>query len=107
MAATSRRYREASFDRAAGVVWSREFLGHTTPSARANVASRFLLIAHPPLLLLRRGADFCNFQPGYCRNRYPWPWTVTMNLGLAGSSSSFCLSQEIWTSTVRVIGGAS
>ena len=33
----------------------KKFLDHTTPSARANVASRLFLIAQPPLLLLRRG----------------------------------------------------
>ena len=33
-----------------------EILDHTTLAARANVASRHFLIAHPPLLLLRRGA---------------------------------------------------
>ena len=33
-----------------GVV--KKFLDHITPSARANVASRFFLIAHPPLFLL-------------------------------------------------------
>ena len=37
-----------------GVV--KKFLGHTTPSARANVASRFFLIAHPTLLLLEEGS---------------------------------------------------
>ena len=35
----------------------KEFLDHTTPSARTNEASRFFLIVQPPLLLLRRGAS--------------------------------------------------
>ena len=43
-----------------GVV--KKFLDHTTPSARTNEASRLFLIVQPPLLLLRRGADCCNFQ---------------------------------------------
>jgi|SoiMethySBSTD1v2_1073268.scaffolds.fasta_scaffold28364_3 serine/threonine-protein kinase len=36
-----------------GVV--KKFLDHTTPSARANEASRLFFVAQPPLLLLRRG----------------------------------------------------
>ena len=59
MAATSRRSSEATFSGADGVVWSRN---HTTPSARANEASRLFLIVQPPLLLLRRGPYF---TPGH------------------------------------------
>jgi len=55
VAATQEKYREASSDGADGVVWSRKFLDHTTPSARANEASRLFFVAQPPLLLLRRG----------------------------------------------------
>ncbi len=40
----------------------KKFLDHTTPSARAEVASRLLLIVQPPLLLLRR--EFvCKAEP--------------------------------------------
>jgi hypothetical protein len=41
-----------------GVV--QEFLDHTTPSARANEASRLFLFVQPPLLLLRRGVPAPN-----------------------------------------------
>jgi hypothetical protein len=60
--ATSRRSSEATFKWSGrgGVV--KKFLDHTTPSARTNEASRLFLIVQPPLLLLRRGADCCNFQ---------------------------------------------
>ncbi len=56
MAATQRRSSEASFDGADGVVWSRNSWA-TPPRLRELMWLRgFLLIAHPPLLLLRRGA---------------------------------------------------
>ena len=62
MAATSRRSSEATFkwSRRGGVV--KNFLDHTTPSARTNEASRLFLIVQPPLLLLRRGPYF---TPGH------------------------------------------
>src|SRR4030095_3074297 len=50
-----------------GVV--RKFLDHTTPSTRTNEASRLFLIVQPPLLLLRRGADCCNFQSAAARQQ--------------------------------------
>ena len=46
--ATSRKYREASSEGADGVVLAKNFLDHTTPSARAKVASHLFLTAHPP-----------------------------------------------------------
>ena len=56
MAATSKKSSGASSDGADG--WcGQEIPDHTTPSARAEVASRLLLIVQPPLLLLRRGAS--------------------------------------------------
>ena len=56
MAATLRRSGEASFDGADGVVWSRNSWA-TPPRLRELMWLRcFLLIAHPPLLPLRRGA---------------------------------------------------
>src|SRR5688572_25623886 len=40
-----------------GWCWSRECLTSTTPSARANVASRLFLIAQPPLLTAEEGSS--------------------------------------------------
>ena len=76
MTATSRRSCEASFE------WSvvKKFLDHTTPSARTNEASRLFLIVQPPLLLLRRGANCCNFQT-FCAR----PLSGTMNDARTGT----------------------
>ncbi len=66
MAATLRRSSEATFNGADGVVWSRNSWT-TPPRPRELMWLRdFLLIAHPPLLLLRRGADCCNSQSVIC-----------------------------------------
>ena len=55
--AATARSSEASFDGADGVVWSRNSWA-TPPRLRELMWLRcFLLIAHPPLLLLRRGAS--------------------------------------------------
>jgi len=59
--ATSKEHREASFDGADGVV-DQKILRTTTPSARAEVASRFFLIAQPPLLS-RRGDKLSGANP--------------------------------------------
>ena len=55
MAATSRRSREASSEGADGVV-VKQFLATPPRLRELRWLRNFFLIAHPPLLLLRRGA---------------------------------------------------
>ena len=61
MDAAIKKSREATLARADGVVWSRNLINHTTPSAPSKEASRLLLdvAATPPRL--RRGV-FALFQ---------------------------------------------
>ena len=70
MAARFKKSREASLVRADGVVWSRNSWA-TPPHLRELMWLRgFLLIAHPPLLLLRRGA--WNPYPVLVCAQLPW-----------------------------------
>jgi menaquinone-9 beta-reductase len=55
-----KKYREASSEGADGVVSVQKIPDRTTPSARAEVASRLFLTAHPPLL--SRGGDDAHLQ---------------------------------------------
>src|SRR5262249_19366828 len=58
VAERSRKYRGASADREAGVVFRSEHTMKTTPSAPAKEASRRLIMAQPPLLAVMQG-EFC------------------------------------------------
>src|SRR5262245_36713739 len=59
VAERSRKYRGASIDREAGVVFRSKHVMKTTPSAPAKEASRHLIMAHPPLLAVMQGGDSC------------------------------------------------
>src|SRR5256884_3974742 len=56
VAASSIRYCEATEAAAAGVVFLLVFDRKTTPASRSAEASRYLLLARPPLLRLRAAA---------------------------------------------------
>ena len=63
-----KKHREASFDAADGVVVrsTEMFLNldrhHPVCAANRMLRGLFFLVAQPPLLRLRRGADCCNFK---------------------------------------------
>src|SRR5439155_5409752 len=70
VAASSRKYREATETDAAGVVFLFVLIWKTTPASLSADASRHLIVARPPLLAVMQGGntlDSNSFTPSYDR----------------------------------------